>query len=311
MMKDTIGIDISKDRLDAHRLSTGETVQFANSAAGLRALRRWIGARILDLVVYEATGAYHAALERGFAGVLPLVKVNPLQARRFAQARGTRAKTDAVDARTLAMMGSALDLVPDAPKDKNQPALKELQIARMALIKERTRLLNRSKTQTLAILKRQSKARLEQIKRQLAELEGALLERARQCERRARAFDILCSIPGLGQITAVAILVECPEIGTLTRKQIASLAGLAPMTRQSGQWRGTAFIQGGRKFLRDALYMPALVAARYNPDLRQRYQTMIQAGKPAKVALTALMRKMIELANALVRQDREWAPKAA
>ena len=311
MMKDTIGIDISKDRLDAHRLSTGETVQFANSAAGLRALRRWIGARIPDLVVYEATGAYHAALERGFAGVLPLVKVNPLQARRFAQARGTRAKTDAVDARTLAMMGSALDLVPDAPKDKNQPALKELQIARMALIKERTRLLNRSKTQTLAILKRQSKARLEQIKRQLAELEGALLERARQCERRARAFDILCSIPGLGQITAVAILVECPEIGTLTRKQIASLAGLAPMTRQSGQWRGTAFIQGGRKFLRDALYMPALVAARYNPDLRQRYQTMIQAGKPAKVALTALMRKMIELANALVRQDREWAPKAA
>lgn len=311
MMKDTIGIDISKDRLDAHRLSTGETVQFANSAAGLRALRRWIGARIPDLVVYEATGAYHAALERGFAGVLPLVKVNPLQARRFAQARGTRAKTDAVDARTLAMMGSALDLVPDAPKDKNQPALKELQIARMALIKERTRLLNRSKTQTLAILKRQSKARLEQIKRQLAELEGALLERARQCERRARAFDILCSIPGLGQITAVAILVECPEIGTLTRKQIASLAGLAPMTRQSGQWRGTAFIQGGRKFLRDALYMPALVAARYNPDLRQRYQTMIQAGKPTKVALTALMRKMIELANALVRQDREWAPKAA
>jgi len=95
------------------------------------------------------------------------------------------------------------------------------------------------------------------------------------------------------------------------RKQIASLAGLAPMTRQSGQWRGKAFIQGGRKFLRDALYMPALVAARYNPDLRQKYQTMIQAGNPAKVALTALMRKLIEMANALVRQDREWTPKTA
>ncbi len=208
-------------------------------------------------------------------------------------------------------MGTALDLVPDAPADKNQPALKELQIARMALIKERTRLLNRSKTQTLAILKRQSKARLGQIKRQLAELEDALLELARQCPKRSRAFDILCSIPGLGRITAVAILVECPEIGTLTRKQIASLAGLAPMTRQSGQWRGTAFIQGGRKFLRDALYMPALVAARFNPDLRQKYHAMIADGKPAKVALTALMRKLIELANALVRQDREWTPKTA
>jgi transposase len=311
MNKDTIGIDISKDTLDTHRLSTGAAAQFANSAAGLRALRRWIGAQMPDLVVYEATGAYHAALERGFAGVLPLVKVNPLQARRFAQARGTRAKTDAVDARVLAVMGSALDLAPDVPAGKNQHDLKELQIARMALIKERTRLLNRSKTQSLALLKRQSKARLEQIKRQLTELEAALLDLTRQCPKRARAFDILCSIPGLGRVTAVAILVECPEIGTLTRKQIASLAGLAPMTRQSGQWRGTAFIQGGRKFLRDALYMPALVAARYNPDLRQRYQTMIQAGKPAKVALTALMRKMIELANALVQQDRKWTPTTA
>jgi transposase len=311
MNKDTIGIDISKDTLDTHRLSTGAAAQFANSAAGLRALRRWIGAQMPDLVVYEATGAYHAALERGFAGVLPLVKVNPLQARRFAQARGTRAKTDAVDARVLAVMGSSLDLAPDMPAGKNQHDLKELQIARMALIKERTRLLNRSKTQSLALLERQSKARLEQIKRQLTELEAALLDLTRQCPKRARAFDILCSIPGLGRVTAVAILVECPEIGTLTRKQIASLAGLAPMTRQSGQWRGTAFIQGGRKFLRDALYMPALVAARYNPDLRQRYQTMIQAGKPAKVALTALMRKMIELANALVQQDRKWTPKTA
>ena len=310
-MKDTIGIDISKATLDAHRLIDDEARQFANSPAGLRALRRWIGTKMPDLVIYESTGAYHAAIERSFGGVLPLVKVNPLQARRFAQARGTRAKTDAVDARVLAAMGAALDLAPDVPAGKNQHDLRELQIARMALIKERTRLLNRSKTQSLTVLKRQSKARLAQIKRQLGELEDALLDLARQCPKRARAFDILCSIPGLGRVTAVAILVECPEIGTMSRKQIASLAGLAPMTRQSGQWRGKAFIQGGRKFLRDALYMPALVAARYNPDLRQKYQAMISDGKPAKVALTALMRKLIELANALVRQDREWTPKTA
>ena len=310
-MKDTIGIDISKATLDAYRLSTDKSAQFPNSAAGLRALRQWIGEQIPDLVVFEATGAYHAALERHFAGVLPLVKVNPLQARRFAQARGTRAKTDAVDARILAMMGAALDLVPDAPEDKEQADLKELQVARMALIKERTRLLNRSKTQTLPLLKRQSKARLEQVKRQLLEMEEALLDLLLRCPKRGRAFEVLCSIPGLGRITAIAIIVECPEIGTMTRKQIASLAGLAPMARQSGHWRGKAFIQGGRKFLRDALYMPALVAARHNPDLRQRYQTMTKAGKPAKVALTALMRKLIELANALVQQDRKWTPKTA
>jgi transposase len=109
----------------------------------------------------------------------------------------------------------------------------------------------------------------------------------------------------------MAILVECPEIGTLNRKQIASLAGLAPMAQQSGQWRGRALIQGGRKFLRDALYMPAVVSIRFNPDLSQKYKDMTQAGKPAKVALTALMRKLLELANTLIRQDRKWLPKTA
>ena len=240
-----------------------------------------------------------------------MVKVNPLQARRLAQARGTRVRTDAVDAQVPAMMGAAPDLEPDAVADKNQPLLKELQVARTALIKDRTRLLNRLKTRTLPLTRRRTRARMEQIKRQLAGLERELLALLRTSPARARALDILCSIPGVGHITAVTILVECPQIGTLTAKQTASLAGLAPMTRQSGQWRGKAFIQGGRKFLRDALYMPALVAARYNPDLRQKYQTMIQAGKPAKVALTALMRKLIQLANALIRQDRKWIPKTA
>lgn len=307
-MKNTIGIDISKAHLDAHCLMTGEAGQFSNSPAGLRDLRRWIGTNVPDLIVYEATGPYHAAFERAFGQALPLVKVNPLQARRFAQARGTRAKTDAVDARMLAAMGAAFDLVPDRPQGENQQALKELQIARMALIKERTRLLNRQKTQTLAVTKRQTKARLNQIKRQLAELETELETRLRKRPDRARALDILCSIPGLGRVTAIAILVECPEIGTMTRKQIASLAGLAPITRQSGQWRGKAFIQGGRKFLRDTLYMPALVAARYNPDLRQKYQTMTQAGKPPKLAITAIMRKLLELANTLIKQNRKWEP---
>lgn len=109
-------------------------------------------------------------------------------------------------------------------------------------------------------------------------------------------------------MAAAAVLIECPEIGTLGRKQAAALAGLAPMTRQSGTWKGKAFIQGGRKHLRDALYMPALVATRFNPQMRDKYQTMIQAGKPAKVALTAIMRKLIELANALIRDNTKMEP---
>ncbi|WP_421951278.1 IS110 family transposase [Pelagibacterium sp.] len=311
MTKDSIGIDISKANLDAHSARTGETARFANSPAGLRALRRWIGPQRPDLIVYEATGPYHAAFERALAASLPLVKVNPLQARRFAQARGARAKTDAVDARMLAAMGAAFDLAPNEPQPENQHVLKELQIARMALIKDRTRLLNRQKTQTLAITRRQTRARLDQIKRHLAELDTQVQRLVRQCPDRARAFDIMCSIPGVGPVTAAAIVIECPEIGTMTPKQAASLAGLAPMTRQSGQWRGKAFIQGGRKFLRDALYMPALVAARYNPDLKRKYNAMIGAGKPPKLALTALMRKLIELANTLIKHDRKWTPKTA
>ena len=112
-------------------------------------------------------------------------------------------------------------------------------------------------------------------------------------------------------MVAAAILIECPEIGTLGKKQAAALAGLAPMTRQSGEWKGKAFIQGGRKYLRHALYMPALVAIRFNPDLKRKYQAMIKTGKPPKVAITAIMRKLIEMANALIKDDRMWTTKIA
>jgi transposase len=310
-MNDSIGIDISKAHLDVYRLGSNASARLSNDAAGFRALKCWIGNAQPDLVVFEATGPYHGRFERAFAGRLPLVKVNPLQARRFAQARGTRAKTDTVDARLLAQMGSALDLVPDAPAAQNQHELKELQIARTALINESTRLMNRLKTQTLALTRRQTKARLARIRRELDALRREKAKLIDACPRRARAYAILRSIRGIGEVTAAAILIECPEIGTLGKKQAASLAGLAPMTRQSGTWKGKAFIQGGRKYLRDALYMPALVASRFNPDLRDKYQAMIKAGKPPKVAITAIMRKLIELANALIKADREWTPKLA
>ena len=311
MTNDSIGIDISKDNLDVYRLSDGRAARFANAAAGFRELARWLGTDMPTRVVYEATGPYHAGIEKRFAGTLPLVKVNPLQARRFAQSKGTRAKTDAVDARMLAEMGAAFGLVADRPIDQNQRDLKELQVTRLALVKDRTRLMNRLKTLTLAFTKRQTNARLNQITAQLAALEAEIQARLKACPERAQASEILRSIPGIGAVSAAAILIECPEIGTMTAKQIASLAGLAPMTRQSGQWRGKAFIQGGRKHLRDALYMPALVAARFNPDLKAKYQAMIAAGKPPKVALTALMRKLIELANTLIHANRKWSPKAA
>lgn len=161
------------------------------------------------------------------------------------------------------------------------------------------------------MLKRQTKARLAQVERQIAELDAEIEALIEARESTARNREILCSIPGIGSVTAAAMLTLLPEIGALERKQVASLAGLAPFTRQSGRWQGKAFIRGGRKLLRDALYMPALVAMRYNPELKAKYETLRAVGKPAKVAIVAVMRKLIEMANALVKADRKWTPKTA
>ena len=237
--------------------------------------------------------------------------MNPLQARRFAEAYGTRAKTDAVDAQMLARMGAAFNLEPQAPCSKEILVLRDLHVARAGLIKDRTRLRNRAQTQDIPLLKRQTKARLTQVERQIAELDAEIAALIQAHGATARNHDILCSMPGIGAVTAAAMLTLLPEIGTLQRKQVASLTGLAPITRQSGQWQGKSFIGGGRKPLRDALYMPALVAMRFNPDLKAKYDALRTVGKPAKVAIVVVMRKLIEMANALVKADRMWVPKTA
>ncbi len=306
MTETTIGIDISKATLDVHRLSDDTAAQFGNDKAGFRALKAWLKGCDIARIVYEPTGPYHRDFEIALEAGFPLVKVNPLQARRFAQSLGTRAKTDSVDARMLAMMGAAFSLEPQPPISAKQRELKELHVARLALIKDRARTLNRAKILTLALLKRHSKARLKQLGTQIAQVDEEIRIRLQNSPETVRATEIICSIPGLSKISAAALLIEMPELGTLSKKQAAGLAGLAPMTRQSGQWRGKSFIQGGRKLLRDALYMPALVAMRHNPDLKAKYNALIKAGKPAKVALVALMRKLIILANTLIREDRKW-----
>lgn len=310
MTDHTIGIDISKSHLDVFQLEGQEAQRFENAPRGYRALQKWLARFTVTRVVFEATGPYHGAFERAFSGKLPLVKVNPLQARRFAQACGTRAKTDAVDARILARMGAALALEPDRPGSKIVHDLKQLQAARSALIKERTRLRNRGQVQSDTLLKRQTKARLALVERQIAELDDEISRRIAEDRTAGRQREILCSIPGLGKVAAAAILTFLPEIGRLDRKQAGSLAGLVPHSRESGQWKGKSFISGGRKPLRDALYMPALVAMRFNPDLKAKYTALRAAGKPAKVAIVAIMRKLLETANALVKADRLWVDKA-
>lgn len=304
----TIGVDISKDHLDACRWPDGETCRVANDAAGHRALIRWIGADVAR-VAFEATGAYHRAFERALhrAGV-PCAKLNPARVRRFAQALGTHAKTDRVDARLIARMGAMLEPRPQEPTPAILAALHELQRARATLLRERTAAKNRAGQLTLALLRRQNATRLRQIERALVELDAAIAALIASDMGLARKAHVLCSIPGISIVTAAAILAEMPELGSLEAATAASLTGLAPVTRESGRWKGAAKIGGGRADLRRALYLPALSAARFNPDLKAVYDRLRARGKPAKVALVAVMRKLVILANVLVRDDRTWQP---
>ena len=312
MQHNTIGVDISKAHLDAHRLADGASRRFANDRSGHRAFVNWLAQTPVDRVVFEPTGPYHRAFERalGVAGV-PYAKVNPRQARRFAEAIGTLAKTDRMDPAMLARMGALLELQTRPPRTEAMLELKELHLAREALVKDGAAAKNRRNALTAPLLKRQNAQRLEQIERQMAAIEAAILEQVNADPDLARRFTILGSIPGVSAVTAFALLIEMPELGVLEAGQAASLAGLAPLARQSGRWTGHAFIRGGRAPVRRALYMPALVAARFNPDMRATYERLRAAGKPAKLALTAVMRKLLVLANALLKANRAWTPKTA
>jgi transposase len=161
------------------------------------------------------------------------------------------------------------------------------------------------------VARRNARYRLRQVDAQLASLDAAIARTIDSDPVLARRRDILVSIPGVSAITAAALLADMPELGSINERQVASLAGLAPVARQSGKWQGKSFIRGGRSNLRQALYMPALVATRFNPDLKRSYEALIQRGKPAKLAITAIMRRLLVLANALIRTNRTWAIRAA
>lgn len=306
MTEDTIGVDISKDHLEVHRMRDGKSRNFANDKTGHKALIAWLGEPGMR-IVYEPTGPYHRAMERRLADTgFALVKVNPRQARHFAEATGKLAKTDRLDAAMLARMGAVLDIEARPVHDAVFNGLKDLHVAREALVKSRTAARNRAKNLTLAILKRQNAEQLRQIERQVAALEKEIMALIKAEPEFARRFDILVSIPGISDITAFALIIDMPELGTLENGQAASLAGLAPVARQSGKWIGRAFIRGGRANVRQALYMPALVAMRFNPDLKAKYDRLIAAGKQPKKAITAIMRNIVVIANALLRDDRIW-----
>jgi transposase len=310
MAKDTIGIDVSKDRLDAFWHSHNVARSLPNTAEGFTQLCAWLGEDHEVLVVFEATGAYHRGLERylSLAG-RPFIKVNPKQARRFAQAIGRLAKSDSVDARMLARMGVVLELTPQRVEGEDVHDLRELLTARRALVKDQITAKTRLATATNLLVKDQLSRRIDDIDTDVKALDEVIAQIAKQRGTLDERIRRLMTIPGIGRLTATTLVIDMPELGHLDSKKIAALAGLAPMTQQSGKSQGKERIIGGRASLRRAIYMPALVAIRFNHDLRDKYQQLVNAGKAKKVAITAVMRRIIVLANTLLREGRDWQPK--
>jgi transposase len=305
----SVGVDISKDTLEVAIHPAGESFRITNNPEGHRALIKRLKGFDIARIVFEATGAYHRLFQQALVEA-GLPWVNPRQARRFAQAMGKLAKTDRCDALMLARMGTALDLEPRVPASKTVEAMKELVNARDALVKDRVAALNRQAIAVSPLIKRQLVQRLRQINGQIEAIDKHLKMLRNADSDLCQRFDILTSIPGLGEVTANVLVVETPELGRLEHAQAASLVGLAPVPRDSGKTHGKRSIRGGRPRARRALYMPALNAIRCNPEFKAKYEAMIKAGKPTKVAIVAIMRKLLILANALIRGQRKWAPAA-
>jgi len=304
-----VGLDVCKDWLDVHLHPLGRALRLPNAAQGLKTLRRRLAGLRVASIVIEATGKFHRLAHRtlhqqGFR----VAVVNPLRSRLFAQAIGQLAKTDRIDAKMLALMGQLLEPRASAPVPETLEALQELLGARAAALKERTALGNRRGASKVAFLRAEIGRRLKALAGSIERLDDEIERRLAADPGLKRRHDILVTIPGVGRAAAMALVIGLPELGACSGKAAALLAGLAPLACDSGDKAGQRQIQGGRACVRTGLYMAALTASRHNPQLSEDYRRLVNAGKKAKVALTAIMRKIVVLANALVKENRPWSP---
>ena len=305
------GIDVSKAFLDVYLHPSGETLRVANDRHGIRRLKRRLAGLEGVHVIMEATGKYHRAVWRSLnADGFKVTITDPLRARLFAKACGYLAKTDRLDARLLALMGSALQPAATALPDAALEELQELVNARAAATADSTALANRLRAAQTAFLRRELARLRAVVERHIERLDTEIERLIRSDPELLRRQTILLSIPSIGRVTAAALIAGLAELGACSSKQVAMLAGLAPIACDSGERSGHRAIKGGRKAVRNALYMASLSASRFHPDLAAFADRLERAGKEGKVILTAVMRKLVVLANTLVAQNRLWSPIA-
>lgn len=304
-----VGIDVSKDTLDVHGLPTGSPSRFDNTAEGRAQLLSFLPKAGTSLSVVEATGGYERGLvaEAVTAGH-HIAVVNPRQVRDFAKAFNVLAKTDRIDASVIARFAETTRPEPVGYNER-QEQLRELIVRRRQLIDHRTAEKNRCETARSSLVRNSVRKLIETINKDIARIDRAVVELVQSNNDWRDRYKRVSEVPGIGKQTAAVMLAELPELGHLNRQQVSSLVGVAPFNRDSGQFRGRRSIWGGRVGVRNVLYMAALSAKRSNPVIRAFAARLLAKGKPPKVVITACMRKLLTILNALLRSNERWAPR--
>jgi transposase len=302
-----VGIDVSKDRLDVHVRPSGQAFAIARDSKGLEQLVSDLRALAPALIVLEATGGFELTVAAALAAAgLPLAVVNPRQIRDFARATGRLAKTDALDAQTIALFAERIRPEPRPLADVDSQTLAELVARRRQVIEMIGMESNRLHQARDLRVQRTIKAALKTLEAQLAQLDREINDTVKGSPAWRAADDLLTSVPGVGNITSFTLIADLPELGQLDRRRIAALVGVAPINRDSGQMRGRRTIAGGRTDVRNALYMAALSAIRWNPVISEHYRSLVERGRPKKVALVACMRRLLGILNAIIRTKTPW-----
>ena len=301
-----LGIDVSKEWIDVHMLPSEETWRIANDA---KELKTWVHQlpEGITIAILEATGGLETQPAIALAQAkIPTAIVNPKQVRSFAQAMGQRTKSDPIDAKLIAQFGERIQPEAKTLPDKDQADLKELLTRRQQLVADKVAEQNRRGSMRSKQAQKSINSHIQWLIKQIERIDKQLDDMIQNSPLWLAKEQLLTSVPGVGPNTARTMLALMPELGQMNRKQIASLAGLAPFTRESGKWKGKRFIGGGRKDARSALYMAALTATRCNPVIANFYRALTSQGKPHKVAITACMRKMLTMMNAMIRDQKPW-----
>lgn len=303
-----IGIDVSKARLDTS-LDDGKAASFANDEAGIAALIERLKARSPTLIVLEATGGYERSVTAGLAAArLPVAVVNPRQVRDFAKATGRLAKTDRLDAQVLAHFAQAIQPAQRPIPDEAAQEFAEQLARRRQLVEMLSAEKVRLKQALGKVVRKNVKEHIAWLEKRLHASEDGLRQLIEDSPVWQAKRDLLSEVKGVGSVATMTLLALLPELGTLGRKPIAALVGLAPFNRDSGTLRGRRTVWGGRAVVRQALYMAALSAVRHNPALKAFYTRLRERGKRPKVAIVAAMRKLLTMLNAMLRDNAHWNP---